>query len=132
MKDCIFCKIINKEINSNIVYEDDEIIAFNDIHPIAPVHILVIPKKHYESIDDVDTQTLIYMFEIAKKYAKLIINILNEKGCSFTINYGDKQEIKHIHLHIMPDFNKKPSKSVEDVYKLIKEGINEKKIKEEN
>ncbi|MBO5301443.1 MAG: HIT domain-containing protein, partial [Peptococcaceae bacterium] len=51
MMDCIFCKIANKEIPSTIVYEDDEIIAFNDVNPEAPVHILVIPKKHISSLD---------------------------------------------------------------------------------
>ena len=49
MNDCIFCKIINKEIPSTVVYEDDEILAFRDIHPVTPVHILVIPKKHITS-----------------------------------------------------------------------------------
>ena len=50
MEDCIFCKIINKEIPSNIVYEDDEILAFKDINPVTPIHILVIPKKHIKSL----------------------------------------------------------------------------------
>ena len=53
MEDCIFCKIINKEIPADIVYEDDEVLAFRDIHPQAPVHILVIPKKHISSIMDI-------------------------------------------------------------------------------
>ena len=53
MEDCIFCKIINKEIPSNIVYEDEEIIAFHDIQPAAPIHILVIPKEHTLNIDSV-------------------------------------------------------------------------------
>ncbi len=53
MEDCIFCKIIKKEIPSDIVYEDDQIIAFKDIHPVAPVHILVIPKKHISAITEI-------------------------------------------------------------------------------
>ena len=53
MEDCLFCKIINREIPSTIVYEDEEILAFKDINPIAPVHILVIPKKHYNDISEV-------------------------------------------------------------------------------
>ena len=53
MEDCIFCKIINREVPGDIVYEDDEIIAFRDIHPCAPVHILVIPKKHISSLIDI-------------------------------------------------------------------------------
>lgn len=54
MENCIFCKIINKEIPGNIVYEDEEILAFRDINPQAPVHILVIPKKHIESLIDLE------------------------------------------------------------------------------
>lgn len=54
MEDCIFCKIINKDIPADIVYEDDEILAFRDINPQAPVHILVIPKKHISSIIEIE------------------------------------------------------------------------------
>lgn len=61
MEDCIFCKIIRKEIPSQIVYEDDKIIAFKDINPQAPVHILVIPKKHVESLIDIDEQDKVLM-----------------------------------------------------------------------
>ena len=61
MEDCIFCKIIRKEIPSPIVYEDDKIIAFKDINPQAPVHILVIPKKHVESLIDIDEQDKVLM-----------------------------------------------------------------------
>lgn len=56
MQDCIFCKIINKEIPGTIVYEDEEILAFKDIHPVTPVHILVIPKKHIVSLIDIQKE----------------------------------------------------------------------------
>ena len=119
MEDCIFCKIINKEVPSTIVYEDEDVIAFKDIHPVTPVHILVIPKKHFEDIYEVDEKTLSHMFEVAKKYAKVLMDVTNEKGCTFSINYGDKQEIKHLHLHIMPNYKVKPSKKVDEVYNLV-------------
>ena len=56
MEDCIFCKIVNKEIPSQIVYEDEDILAFNDINPVAPVHILVIPKKHVKSLLELEKE----------------------------------------------------------------------------
>lgn len=129
---CLFCDIAKDKNKRLTIYEDDLIIVLMDKYPICDGHLLVIPKNHYESIYDVPENTFSHMFNIAKKYAKIIMDTINEEGCTFSINYGSKQEIKHLHLHIMPDFNKKPSKKVEDVYKLLMEGVNEKKIKEEN
>ena len=67
MDNCIFCKIINKEIPSKIVYEDDKVIAFHDVNPAAPIHILVIPKKHIETLLDVseeDSNLIAYIFAL--------------------------------------------------------------------
>lgn len=104
MKDCIFCKIINKEINSNIVYEDDEIIAFNDIHPIAPVHILVIPKKHINSLidlEDEDEKLIGKIYIVINKIAE-DLNI-DSKGFRVIVNCGEDggQEVKHLHFHLI-------------------------------
>ena len=85
MEDCLFCKIINKEIPSTIVYEDDEVLAFKDINPIAPVHILVIPKKH------------LIINKIAKEQGiadtgyRIINNCKEDAG----------QEVKHLHFHLI-------------------------------
>ena len=104
MNDCIFCKIINKEIPSTIVYEDDEIFAFKDIHPVAPVHILVIPKKHISSLVELSKEDeavvgKIYTVinEIAKKEGIL------EKGFRVIVNCGEDggQEVKHLHFHLL-------------------------------
>ena len=73
MEDCIFCKIINKEIPSDIVYEDDDIIAFRDIHPVAPVHVLVIPKKHIPSLVEISSDDKIIIgkiYEVINKIAE--------------------------------------------------------------
>ena len=59
------------------------------------------------------------MFKVAKEYAKVLMEVTNEKGCTFSINYGDKQEIKHLHLHIMPNYMAKSSKKASDVYNLV-------------
>ena len=73
MEDCIFCKIINREIPSDIVYEDDEVIAFKDIRPVTPVHILVIPKKHISSLVELteeDEAVIGKIYTVINKVAK--------------------------------------------------------------
>lgn len=119
MNDCIFCKIINKEIPSKILYEDETVLAFMDINPICDGHTLIIPKKHYEDIYAVDNDTLMHMYEVARNLNKLIESKLNTKGSTFSINYGNMQEVKHLHLHIMPNFKEKPTMSYEKVYELL-------------
>lgn len=104
MNDNIFLKIIRKEIPADIVYEDDEIIAFRDIRPIAPVHILVIPKKPIESMTAVreeDAPLIGKMFLIAKRIAE-DLNI-SEKGYKLLIRVGKDggQEVPHLHLHLL-------------------------------
>ena len=104
MNDCLFCKIINKEIPSTIVYEDDDILAFRDIHPVTPVHVLVIPKKHITSLAEIQKEDeaiigKIYTVinEIAKKEEIL------EKGFRVIVNCGEDggQEVKHLHFHLL-------------------------------
>lgn len=104
MSDCIFCKIANKEINSDFVYEDDEIIAFKDINPQAPIHILVIHKKHIESIIDLtdeDEMLVGKMYTAVRKIAKKL-NI-EESGFRLIVNCGKDagQEVPHLHFHIL-------------------------------
>ena len=73
MEDCIFCKIINKEVQSTIVYEDEDVIAFKDIHPVTPLHILVIPKKHISSLVDLkeeDEAVIGKIYTVINKIAK--------------------------------------------------------------
>ena len=105
MSDCIFCKIANKEINSEFVYEDDEIIAFKDVNPQAPIHILVIPKKHIKSIIDLtdeDEMLVGKMYTAVRKIAKKL-NI-EESGFRLIVNCGKDagQEVpdKKFHIYI--------------------------------
>ena len=121
-ENCIFCKIISGEVPSKILYEDNDIMILLDAYPDTDGHALVIPKKHYEDIYDVDNEIFNKMITKAKEYAKIIMEKLNKKGVTFLINYGDAQAIKHLHLHILPDYDKKTHKYTNDeVYKLIKE-----------
>lgn len=102
--DCIFCKIINKEIPSKIVYEDDRIIAFHDVSPMAPVHVLVVPKVHVESLNaltDVSLDNLSY----AMSKVSTVADMLGVKGSGYRaiINTGDDagQTVKHLHIHVL-------------------------------
>lgn len=104
MENCIFCKIINREIPSKIVYEDDKVIAFNDVNPAAPIHILVIPKKHIETLLDVteeDSNLIAYIYKIINKIA--VQEGFAEKGFRVITNCGKDsgQEVKHIHFHVL-------------------------------
>ncbi len=101
---CLFCKILKKEIPANVVYEDDIIIAFKDIKPIAPIHILIIPKKHINSLADIkieDVDLIGKLMLTAKKIAE-DFNIA-QKGYKLVMRVGKDggQEIDHIHLHLL-------------------------------
>ena len=101
-ENCIFCKIVKGEIPSNKVYEDDEILAFKDINPIAKVHILVIPKKHFNSLVDFNDDILLAkMFKVIKKIAKE--QGIEEGGYRVLTNIGENggQAVKHLHFHIL-------------------------------
>lgn len=102
--DCIFCKIINGKSPSTIVYRDKQVVAFQDIHPAAPVHVLIVPHKHIASINDLTTEdeTLIgHMYTVAKDLA--IENGISETGYRLIINSGPdaKQAVYHLHLHLL-------------------------------
>lgn len=98
---CIFCKIINNEIPSNIILEDSEFMAFHDINPKAPVHILVIPKVHVNSFNEVTPQTMKNMTVFIQNVAKEL-NI-QDSGYRVITNIGENggQEVKHLHFHIL-------------------------------
>jgi len=118
---CIFCKIINGEIPSYKIYEDDVVLAFLDINPDSNGHTLVIPKKHYTDIMDIDNDTLTHIFDVARKIKSDIEEKLRCDGITFIQNNGDVQEVKHYHLHIKPYYNDNQAKEeVEEIYnKLI-------------
>jgi histidine triad (HIT) family protein len=103
LDDCIFCKIIDGKIPCNKVFEDEEILAFHDIHPVAPVHFMVIPKLHIASLAQVDTGHQMLLGKMLTLASKLAI----EQGCSdgwrTVINTGrvGRQEVYHLHIHII-------------------------------
>jgi histidine triad (HIT) family protein len=104
MDDCLFCKIIERKIPSTIVYEDNRIIAFNDITPQAPTHVLIVPKRHIRSLNDVGVEDEQIVGELVRRAAA----IAKEKGFSesgyrtlFNTNRGAGQTVFHIHLHLL-------------------------------
>lgn len=101
---CLFCKISRGEMPAEILFEDKEIVAFRDIHPKAPTHILIIPRQHIETLNDTDTkdeQLLGRMILAGKKAAQ--IEGIGEEGyrLAFNVNSGGGQEVYHIHLHVL-------------------------------
>lgn len=107
MNDCIFCKIINRELESSIVYEDDIAIAFMDIQPVNEGHTLVIPKKHYITMEDCDVETLKHLIAVVKKLNVQVAKATGAKGIFNAVMNGEEagQEVFHLHFHIVPRFH---------------------------
>jgi len=106
--ECIFCKIIKKEIPGHIIYEDDYTLAFLDIAPVLPGHVLVVPKKHAVQLQDVDDVMLCHTMETVKKIAEAMKDTLGVKGYNIIVNNGETagQLINHFHFHIIPRHKK--------------------------
>ncbi len=104
MSDCIFCKIAAREIGSAVIYEDEEFLAFRDINPVAPTHVLLIPKKHLSSLLDVPEQDAHLMGRMLTLAAKLAGQLdLAEDGFRVVINTGKfgGQTVEHLHFHLL-------------------------------
>ncbi|EGW38710.1 histidine triad nucleotide-binding protein [Desulfosporosinus sp. OT] len=104
MSDCIFCKIARREIPSEIVYEDDEIIAFKDIQPLAPVHLVVIPKSHLRSLNDVTSEYEALMGHLLGVIRRLASEFgVAESGYRVVTNTGTDggQVVGHLHFHLL-------------------------------
>ena len=103
MTDCIFCKIADKEIDSKLIFEDDKVVAFRDMNPQAPQHILIIPKKHYANILEVDDKELAaHIFvDVVPKIAKLVG--VESSGFRLVVNTGKEggQTVEHLHIHLL-------------------------------
>ena len=98
---CLFCKIVNKEIPANLVKENDDFLAFHDINPKAPVHVLVIPKIHVDSFNDLKPEMMAGMTSFIQEVAA--DTSVKESGYRVITNVGDNggQEVKHLHWHVL-------------------------------
>jgi histidine triad (HIT) family protein len=108
MKDCIFCKIVNKDIPTEVFFENDKVLVFKDIKPKAPIHLLIIPKKHIVSVNEIeeeDKDLLGELFITAKKIAEEMD--IKSSGYRLSINVGEGagQEVFHLHIHLLGGWN---------------------------
>jgi len=107
MSECIFCKIVRKEIPSYKVYEDDNFLAFLEITPSTEGHTLVIPRKHYETLYDLPEEILKEISEVSRKVALILKEKLNSEGFNLVnSNYSvAQQEVPHVHFHVIPRYS---------------------------
>jgi histidine triad (HIT) family protein len=106
MKDCIFCKIANKEIPCYKIYEDKIVMVFLDLEPDTNGHTLIITKKHFVDINDIDDKTVLYIHNIKKDIGSLLTKKLGCDGIKFVQNNGCVQDVKHFHIHVIPEYIK--------------------------
>lgn len=108
MGDCIFCKIIKKEIPSNIVFESETIIAFPDINPSAEIHLLIVPRQHIGGVQDLTAQDSQLLAQIYKVANKLVSEYnLRDKSYRIVVNGGKAQHVPHLHFHLLGGIWKK-------------------------
>ena len=107
MENCIFCKIVQKDIPGKIIYEDDVCLAFLDLSQTTDGHTLVIPKKNYKNILEVNDETLTHLIVVTKKLANKIVKNLNANGVNILTNANEiaGQTVMHFHIHIIPRYN---------------------------
>lgn len=102
MKECIFCKILNDEIEKQEVYKDQKVTVILDAFPKSKFHLLIIPNEHIKDILEVDSELMLHINKISKKMVDLIMDTTDAKGVEMVNNFGINQEIKHYHLHLIP------------------------------
>jgi len=119
--DCIFCKIINNDISSYKIYENDMVLCFLDINPLSSGHTLIIPKKHFKDISDIDSEYLSSINDATKYVYNLLVSKLGPDGIRIVQNNGICQEIKHYHVHLIPVYNDMLDMDIEEVYNKVKD-----------
>jgi histidine triad (HIT) family protein len=104
MSECIFCQIIAGKVSSNIVYQDEYVMAFLSNHPVNPGHTLVVPKKHYENIYDISQEEVGHLFEVVKQISMAVRDAMSVEGLRIVQNNGEVggQVIFHLHVHVIP------------------------------
>ena len=116
----IFCRIINGEVPSYTIYEDEIVKVFLDVNPRSNGHSLIIPKKHYLDLDDIDQNTLNHIMEVSKIIKKKLEDKLGCNGVMLVQNNGEIQEVKHYHLHLIPNYEDNKLIEVKEVYDKLK------------
>lgn len=133
--DCVFCKIIAGEIAAHTVYEDDKTIAFLDIQPSAPGHVMVIPKGHHDDLVDLPDELVVSLFNTVKKVSKMLEKTFGANNFTIGANSGRivGRHVNHAHIHVIPRFpddgggyiqqvvENPPQESIEEIKKKILE-----------
>lgn len=120
MKDCLFCKIINNEVESLTIFEDDNVKVLLDAFPNSPGHTLIIPKKHFKDLDDIDMNTISNIIKVAKNIKLLLERKLNPESIVLIQNNGEAEKIKHFHLHLIPYYKEENKLTREEIFELLK------------
>ena len=116
----VFCKIMKGEIPSYTIYEDDIVKVFLDVNPRVNGHALVVPKKHFKDVYDIDDDILMHVISVSRKVGPMIESKMNAKGITLLQNNGLYEEVKHFHMHIVPQYDvTKEKMNVEDVYNIL-------------
>ena len=122
--DCIFCKIVKGEIPSKVLFEDNEVMIIMDANPVVDGHSLIIPKKHCTDYLELDNDITTHILDVAKKMGPKIMQKLNAESLTLLVNYGEAQQVKHFHLHLLPNFGTKGSiatKTNDEIYAILKD-----------
>lgn len=137
MDNCIFCKIINREVPVEIIYENDDIIAILDIMPVNKGHILILPKQHFANIMETPDQTACKVISVAKKMGQSLIASLKCDGFNITNNTNEAagQSVMHVHFHVIPRYyndghfpwkhESYKNDEASEIAKKIKKGVDE-------
>ena len=121
MKDCLFCKIINNEIPSKKIYEDDKVLVIMDINPKQNGDLLVILKRHAMDFNDLTDEEVIYINKILKDMEKHVLERLKAYGFEIITNVGKYQDIKHYHVHLTPGYEtEQPIEDLDVIYDKLK------------
>jgi histidine triad (HIT) family protein len=104
--DCIFCSIVDGEIPSRTVYEDDTVLAFLDVNPLAPGHTLVVPKSHHRRLQDMPDKEASWLYKVAHKLTEAVEKGVDADATTVAVNNGEAagQEVPHVHCHLVPRF----------------------------
>lgn len=121
MVDCLFCKLANHDMDTNIIYEDEVVTAFLDAFPDSNGHILIVPKEHTLDLDSISDETLLHIMQVARKLKALLIEKMHCDGLTLIQNNGAAQEVKHFHLHLKPYYREPQTKmDSKDVLAILK------------
>ncbi len=102
---CVFCKIIKRELPAHIVYEDSHLISFLDIEPINEGHVLIVPKQHADTIEELSDETLTDIMRVAKKMVSALKSVYGNEGYSIMQNGGKFCDFGHAHFHVFPRYD---------------------------